>query len=69
MARDKAKDDSLFNCSQDYEFDQVAGHYGIYKTLVMIFLKKSCENNDIYHSTHREVYQLIKDKLGYPIPV
>lgn len=69
MARDKAKDDLLFNCSQSYELDQVASHYGLNKSKVLQFLKDSCGRGDIYHSTHLEVYKLIQSKLGYPIPV
>ncbi len=69
MARDKAKDDLMFNCSQSYELDQVASHYGINKEKVLQFLKDSCKKGDIYNSTHLEVYNLIKSKLGYPIPV
>lgn len=69
MARDKAKDDLLFNCSQSYELDQVAKHYGVNKEMVLQFLRSSCNRGDIYHSTHMDVYRLIQSKLGYPIPV
>ncbi|MRR50336.1 MAG: hypothetical protein EG825_05390 [Rhodocyclaceae bacterium] len=69
MARDKAKDDLLFNCNQSYELDQVAGHYGVNKDKVLQFLQDSCKKGDIYHSTHLKVYGLIKSKLGYSIPV
>lgn len=69
MARDKAKDDIFFNCSQPWEFDEVANHYGDNKDEVIEFLKKSCKNGKINYSTHSEVYQLIKDEFGYPIPV
>ena len=69
MARDKAKDDLLFNCSQKYELEQVASHYGKNKEEVLKFLVSSCSRGDIYHSTHLEVYSLIKSKLGYSIPV
>ena len=69
MARDKAKDDLLFNCNQSYELDQVASHYGLNKDKVLQFLNNSCSRGDIYHSTHLEVYKLIQSRLGYPIPV
>ena len=69
MARDKAKDDNLFNCDQSYELDQVASHYDINKGKVLEFLKDSCARGNIYHSTHLDVYGLIKDKFGYQIPV
>ena len=32
MARDKAKDDQLFNCQQEYEIDYVANLYTKEKT-------------------------------------
>jgi hypothetical protein len=69
MARDKAKDDLMFNCSQDHEADQVASHYGTNKQQIINFLKKSCEIKLIDESTHKEVYELIQAKFGYAIPV
>ena len=69
MARDKAKDDKLFNCSQDWEHDEVASHYGNNKQKVLDFLQVSCDNDIIKNSTHKEVYDLIKSKFGYNIPV
>lgn len=69
MARDKAKDDQLFNCKQSYELDQVASHYGLNKDKVLQFLRESCEKGGLYHSTHSKLYNLIKNKLGYSIPV
>lgn len=69
MARDKAKDDLMFNCNQDYEHSQVASHYGTNKEKVLKFLKESCAKGDIYRFTHAQVYLLIKEKLGFPIPV
>jgi hypothetical protein len=68
MARDKAKDDQLFNCNQDYELDQVASHYGVNKQVVMIFIKDACAKKVIFHSTHATVYKLIQSKFGYPVP-
>jgi len=67
MARDKSKDDKYFNCNQEYELNYVAGLY-VNRDIVKNFLKESCANNTIYHSTHAQVYKLIRDKLGYPIP-
>jgi len=67
MARDKEKDDLLFNCSQKHEVDYVAGLYndsdGVRK-----LLKEKCASNIIYHSTHKKVYELINKELGYVIP-
>jgi hypothetical protein len=67
--RDKSKDDKLFNCSQQSEHDYVAGLYSIERRpSVRTLLKDGCANNTIYHSTHHQVYQLIKKVLGYEIP-
>ena len=69
MARDKAKDDKYFNCSQDSEHDYVAGLYSADRRPgVRSFLKSSCANNTINYSTHLKVYELIRDNLGYAIP-
>lgn len=69
MARDKAKDDLMFNGNQDYELTQVASHYGANKERVLKFLKDSCARGDIFHFTHAQVYKIIKEKLGLAIPV
>ncbi len=71
MARDKAKDDKHFNCSQEHEFTYVSGLYSdktADKIKVYLFLKKKCEDGSIKYSTHYEVYGMIKDEIGYPIP-
>ncbi|MGI7328347.1 hypothetical protein ACNF92_08490 [Campylobacter jejuni] len=45
MARDKSKDDNLFNCSQDYEHDHVVRQYPKeYQDKIRDFLKKACQN-------------------------
>ena len=67
MARDKSKDDKLFNCGQEYELNYVSNLYS-QKETVKNFIKQKCADNTIYHSTHAQVYKLIYDKLGYPIP-
>lgn len=69
MARDKAKDDLLFNCTQDYELDQVASHYGSNKTAVKLLLQDACKKGEIKNFKHTQVYNYIKEKKGYPIPV
>lgn len=68
MARDKSKDDKYFSCSQQHELNYVSGLY-VQKQTVYNFLVSACQSNLIYHSTHMQVYQLIRDRLGYPIPV
>ncbi len=53
-----------FNCNQEHELNYVSGLYEE-KEEVYNFLIESCKNNDINYSTHEEVYNLIKNKLGY----
>ena len=67
MGIDKGKDDKYFNCSQEHEFKYVSELYDD-KDSVYNFLKEKCKNGNIKYSTHSEVYQMIKDELGYPIP-
>ena len=68
MARNKAKDDTFFNCSQDSEHEYVTGLYSAeQKPNVRKLLKDEC-GNAIHYSTHYDVYALIKKKLGYEIP-
>ncbi|HWY10433.1 MAG TPA: hypothetical protein VN026_03855 [Bacteroidia bacterium] len=69
MARDKTKDDIMFNCEQEYEINQVASHYGKDKSIVYSFLKQKCHGRAISHFSHLKVYKLIKEQLGYEIPV
>ncbi len=68
MARDKAKDDKFFNCSEEYENDYVANLYGLNKVKVTAFLIKYCKNHINKYLTHKEIYTLIKRELGYEIP-
>jgi hypothetical protein len=69
IAKDKPKDDKLFNCSQEHELNYVASLYGTNKQEVLDFLEKSCNDGRIKNSTHKEVYKLIQAELGYAIPV
>lgn len=69
MARDKAKDDRQFNCSQEHERVYVSGLYGVNALKVKAFLVVNCQGGAIRNSTHAQVYTLIKDKLGFAIPV
>lgn len=69
MARDKAKDDRSYNCSQKHEQDYVVGLYSSEKqSNVRNFLISGCNTNLIYNSTHKQVYELIKKHLGYDVP-
>ena len=48
MARDKAKDDLHFNCSQQHETDYVAGLYPEkHKQDVKNLLSKACKENTL----------------------
>ncbi len=70
MTEDKGKDDRLFNCAQKHEHDYVISRYTADKRArVETFLIQACKDNTISNSSHKKVYQLIKDKLGFAIPV
>lgn len=70
MARDKAKDDTFFNCSQQTEHDYVARLYDTEekRQKVRELLAHACAAQSLHYSTHREVYALIEKRLGYPVP-
>ena len=63
MARDKAKDDKLFNCSQEYEHRYVYNLYEGNEETVKEFLKEKCVDGTIKNFTHMEVYKLIEKEL------
>lgn|GEM_PF-590576 len=68
MARNKAKDDEFFNCSQESEHNYVAGLYSIERIpSVCTLLTNGFENGSIHYSTHFKVYTLIKENLRYPM--
>jgi hypothetical protein len=70
MARDKKKDDLMFNCSQNHEQDYVVGLYqNKDQSNVRDVLGNGCDAGLISNSTHMEVYELVEVKLGLPIPV
>lgn len=68
MARDKAKDDLYFNCSQPHEKAYVANLYPGAVDKVEKLLTRACQTNAIHKSTHKEVYALIHQELGLQIP-
>ncbi len=68
MARDKARDDKYFNCSEKHENDYVSSLYGNNKDSVSIFLVTACSSKKIHYSTHMDVYELIKNEFGYAVP-
>ncbi len=67
MARDKAKDDMFFNCSQEHEFNYVSNLYKEQKE-VYDFLKENCKSDNISRYTHKKVYEMIKANLNYSVP-
>ncbi len=68
MGRDKARDDTYFNCEQEWEISYVANLYGENKDNVRRSLEKWCREGKLKYSTHMQVYQLIKRELGLEIP-
>ena len=68
MARDKARDDKFFNCTDQHEIDYVVSLYSN-QDLVRNLLKKRCADGTIHYSTNLEVYKIIKKELGYDISV
>lgn len=56
MARDKAKDDLLFNCSEQHEHNYVIGLYdNDDQDDVEKLLNDGCEDGTIKNYTHKEV--------------
>lgn len=68
MGSNKARDDKFFNCSEQHEIDYVCRHYkdqnGVRK-----LLEEKCADGTIKYSTSLEVYKLIKNEMGYEIPI
>ena len=69
MARDKSKDDKLFNCSQEHEHRYVFNLYEGNEKIVKDFLEEKCDDKTIIYFNHIDVYQLIQDELELQIPV
>jgi len=67
MARDRSRDQKMFNCSQEHELNYVAELYAN-RQEVYDFLKRACASNMIFQATHQDVYEMIKRHLRYPIP-
>lgn len=56
-----SKEYDEFNCSEDHEYAYVAGLYKDKATqTVKEFLKEKCDSDEIYNSTHAEVYALLE---------
>jgi len=67
MARDKARDDIFFNCQEEHEDNYVSNLY-LDSDTVKKFLSDKCADKTIKYSTHKAVYELIEDELGFPLP-
>lgn len=67
MTRDRSKDEELFKCSFRHELEYVAGLYE-HKYTVLAFLSNLCDGHQIYYSTYQEIYELIEEEFGFPIP-
>ena len=64
-SRDKAKDDELFNCSQEHEITYVSQRYGANEAKVKAFLDEKCTSGAINNFTHDQLYDLIKKEMGF----
>lgn len=69
MDRNKPRDDEFFNCSQEHEYGYVSRLYDVNSKKVHEFLERRCKDGTIKYSKHKEVYKLIKNELGFTIPV
>jgi hypothetical protein len=67
MLRDKSKDSQFFDWYYEHEIDYVSGLYPD-RERVRAFLKAKCDNGEIRHFNHKEIYYLIEKLLGYPMP-
>jgi len=54
------KDWKEFNCSQDHEFIYVKNLY-FESSEVYEWLKEKCENEELNHSSHGEIYDMLKE--------
>jgi hypothetical protein len=68
MGRDKSRDDKYFNCQQEHESYYVSKLY-TNKEKIHQYLASKCNSGKINYSTHMEVYKMIQNDLGYPIPI
>ena len=60
MSTGDKKDWEEFNCSQEHEFTYVKNLYSN-PSDVYAWLKEACENEDLNHSTHKEIYEMLKN--------
>ena len=60
MSTGDKKDWEEFNCSQEHEFTYVKNLYSN-PSDVYDWLKEACGNEDLNHSTHKEIYEMLKN--------
>jgi len=60
MSTGDKKDWNEFNCSQEHEFTYVKNLYSK-PSDVYYWLKEACKNEKLNHSTHRKIYQMLKN--------
>lgn len=60
MSTGDEKDWNEFNCSQEHEFTYVKNLYSN-SSDVYNWLKKACADGELNHSTHAEVYKMLKN--------
>ncbi|HIP34260.1 MAG TPA: hypothetical protein EYG89_06050 [Bacteroidia bacterium] len=54
------KDWNEFNCREEYEFTYVKNLY-FRPSDVYDWLQKACDSRKLNHSTHGEIYKMLKD--------
>jgi len=67
MTKDESRDYQFFECYEQQDLDYVAGLYND-KEKVYDLLKTEREKNTINYSTHVDIYELIENRLGFPVP-
>ncbi len=67
MARSKQKDKQVFICSQLHEINYLTHLYDKCE-LVESYLRRNCATGFINEKTHFELFQMIEEELGIPMP-
>jgi len=67
MARSKSNDQEVFSSEQPHQLNYFTHLYKKNEE-VEKFLRRHCANGTIDKKTHLEVFKLIEEELGYPIP-
>ncbi len=67
MARSKSNDKQVFSCQQPHQLNYFSHLYDNNED-VQTFLKRHCAIGTIDKKTHIEVFKLVEEELGFPIP-